>query len=56
MAEKALAKLTEAVVPMSDAIIYVFTAWSVLIVVIALFGVSSRLWTQNDSPHGQGHD
>jgi len=41
---------------MSDAMIYVFVAWTVLIAVIALFGLSTRLWTRNDSPHGQGRD
>jgi len=42
--------------PMSDAMLYIFSAWAVLIVIIALFGVSARLWTQSDSPHAPGQD
>ncbi len=43
-------------VPMSEAMTYIFTAWSVLIAIIALFGISTRLWTQNDSPLAKGQD
>ncbi|SFT59879.1 hypothetical protein [Sedimentitalea nanhaiensis] len=39
-------------VPMSDAIIYVFLAWSALIVIVALFGFSTRHTTPHDSPRG----
>lgn len=46
----------EGAVYMSEAMIYVFCAWIVLIVTIALFGLSTRLWIRNDSPHGQGQD
>lgn len=42
-------------VPMSDAMIYVFSAWVVLIATIALFGLSTRLWTRNDSPLRKGN-
>ncbi len=41
-------------VPMSSAMIYMFAAWAAMIVVIALFGLSSRRWSRNDSPHGPG--
>jgi hypothetical protein len=41
-------------VPMSDAMVYIFSAWLVLIVTIALFGLSTRLWTKNDSPLAKG--
>ncbi len=43
-------------VAMSDAIIYVFSAWGVLIGVSFVFGIAARLWAGSDSPHrpGQG--
>lgn len=43
-------------VRMSEAILYIFGTWSVLIVTIALFGLSTRLWTGNDSPDGPGQE
>ncbi|MDK3074431.1 hypothetical protein QO034_15125 [Sedimentitalea sp. JM2-8] len=44
----------EGAVSMSDAMIYIFSAWLVLIATIALFGLSTRLWTGSDSPLGKG--
>ncbi len=39
---------------MSDAILYIFVAWSGLIVLVALFGYSTRHWGANDGPRGPG--
>ncbi|MFD3190176.1 hypothetical protein ACFMPD_07855 [Sedimentitalea sp. HM32M-2] len=41
-------------VPMSDAMIYVFLCWTVLIGAMVLFGLSARLWTRSNGPQGPG--
>lgn len=41
-------------VPMSDAMIYVFLCWTVLIGATILFGLSARLWTGSNGPQGPG--
>lgn len=43
-------------VQMSDAILYVFASWALLIVLSVLFGLSARHWGQTDSPHDPGQD
>ena len=43
-------------VQMSDAILYIFAIWSALIVIIALFGLGTRLWTGTDGPQRSGQE
>ena len=41
-------------VTMSEAMVYVFGVWAVLIALCALFGIGARYWGQNDGPPGPG--
>lgn len=41
-------------VKMSEAMVYVFGVWAILIALCALFGIGARYWGQNDGPSGPG--
>lgn len=41
-------------VPMSRAIVYIFSAWAGLIGLSALFGMAARRWGQSDKPQTPG--
>lgn len=43
-------------VRMSDAILYIFAVWAMLIAVSALIGIRARYWTQGDGPDSVGPD
>lgn len=44
------------VVAMSDAMIYIFGVWAVLIAASVAFGIGVRVWARTDNPSETGQD